>query len=72
MRWVRWACFIKFVSVLDSLLPHLSAGGQQLAIAEDGGQRVVQFVRDSGNQLPDCCQLLAMEQLLLSTAAGFS
>src|SRR6266436_2677565 len=62
---------IKFVGVLDSLLSHLSAGGQQLAVAEDGGQRVVQFVSDSGNQLPDRCQLLAMEQLLLSTAQVF-
>ena len=46
---------VKFIGVFDSLLSHLSAGGQQLAITEDGRQRVVQFVRDAGDQLPYGC-----------------
>src|SRR2546425_9346910 len=62
---------VKFIGVLDSLLSHLSAGGQQLAVTEDGGQRVVQFVRDSGDQLPDRCQLLTVEQLFLRAAEVF-
>src|SRR6266436_2693270 len=62
---------VKFVGILDALLSHLSAGGQQLAVTEDGGKRVVQFVRDTGDQLPDRCQLLAVEQLLLSAAQVF-
>src|SRR5260370_26159129 len=62
---------VKFVSVLDSLLPHLSAGGQQLAVTEDGGQGVVQFVRHSGDQLSHGCQLLTVEQLFLRAAQVF-
>src|ERR1700674_731919 len=62
---------VKFVGILDALLSHLSAGGQQLAVTEDGSKRVVQFVRDPGDQLPDRCQLLAVEQLLLGTAQVF-
>src|SRR5437016_12359109 len=59
---------VKFVGILDAPLSHLSAGGQQLAVTEDGGKRVVQFVRDPGDQLPDRRQLLAVKQLLLGTA----
>src|SRR6266852_5735337 len=62
---------VKFVGILDSLLPHLSAGSQQLAVAEDGGKRVVQFVRDAGDQLTDRRQFLAVEQLLLGAAQVF-
>src|SRR5437016_14032514 len=62
---------VKFVGVFHALLSHLSAGGQQLAVTEDGGKRVVQFVRNSGDQLPDRRQLLAVEQLLLSAAQVF-
>src|SRR5260370_42601197 len=62
---------VKFGSVLDSLLPHLSAGGQQLAVAEDGGPRVVPFVRHSGDQLSHRCQLLTVEQLFLRAAQVF-
>src|SRR5207253_9340005 len=62
---------VKFVGVLHALLSHLSAGGQQLAVTEDGGKRVVQFVRDPGDQLPDRRQLLAVEQLLLGAAQIF-
>src|SRR6266849_1431874 len=62
---------VKLVGILDSLLSHLSTGGQQLAVAEDGGKRVVQFMRDAGDQLPDRRQLLAVEQLLLGAAQVF-
>src|SRR5260370_5810665 len=62
---------VKFVGILDALLSHLSAGGQQLAVTEDGGKRVVQFVRDARDQLPDRCQLLTVEQLLLGAAQVF-
>src|ERR1700687_3257174 len=62
---------VKFVGILDALLSHLPAGSQQLAVTEDGGKRVVQFVRDTGDQLADRRQLLAVEQLLLGTAQVF-
>ena len=42
-----------------------------MAVTEDGGKRVVQFVRDPGDQLPDRRQLLAVEQLLLGAAQIF-
>ena len=32
---------VEFIGILDPLRSHLPAGGQQLAVAKDGGQRVV-------------------------------
>src|SRR5437660_3168670 len=63
--------FVKFVRIFHALLPHLSAGSEQLAVAENGGKRVIQFVRDSGNQLTNGRQLFAVEQLFLRAAQVF-
>ena len=38
---------------------------QELGESGDGGERVVEFVRDAGDQLPDGRQLLALDQLRL-------
>ena len=57
--------FVQFVGVLDSLGTDLTAGGKQLAVAEDRRQRIVQLMRHAGNQLPDRGHFFAMEELLL-------
>ncbi len=44
---------------------------QQLGIAQNRGQRIVQFVRYSGDQLSDRRHLFALQQLLLGVAQVF-
>ena len=60
--------FVQFIGVLDSLRTDLSARGEQLAVAENRRERIVQLVRYAGNQLPDGGHLFAMKQLLLRSA----
>src|SRR5579859_227274 len=38
---------VKLFRVFDALRSQLPAGGQQLAVAKDGGKRVVQFMSDA-------------------------
>src|SRR5208282_3545010 len=56
---------IELLGVFDSLRAHLAAGDEQLAVAEDGRERVVELVRHAGNQLSDSRHLLAVQELLL-------
>ena len=46
-------------------------GLEQLRVAQDRGQRIVQFVRDAGNQLADGRHLFALQQLFLRLAQIF-
>ena len=42
--------------------------GQTLGPAENGGERVVQFVRDAGDGLTECSHLFRLQQLLIQVA----
>jgi len=53
------------------LLAGLFTGRQQLAVTQNGRQRIVQFVRHSRDELSNCRHLLALQQLLLSAPQVF-
>src|SRR6185503_2392990 len=59
---------IKLVGVLDSLLAGVGIRGEQLAVAENRGERIVEFVSDARNQLADGGHFFAVQQLFLSPA----
>ena len=59
---------VKLFGVFDSLRAHLAAGAEQLAVAENGGERIVEFVSDAGNQLSDGGHFFAVQKLFLSAA----
>ena len=63
---------VELFRILDPLLAHLPAGGQQLAVAQNGRKRVVQFMGDNGYELSDRSELLAMEELFLGAAQIFT
>ena len=63
--------FIEFCGVLKFLRAGLRAGGEQLAVAENRGERIVEFVSYAGNQLTDGGHFIAMQQLFLRAAKIF-
>src|SRR5260370_303296 len=62
---------VKLLYVLDAGRADVVTRGQQLAIAEDGRERVIQLMRDARNQLSDGGHLLALDQLFLRPAEIF-
>src|SRR3989454_2186460 len=61
----------KLLVVLDACRADVVTRGQQLAIAEDGRERVIQLMRYARNQLADGGHLLALNQLFLRPAEIF-
>src|SRR2546426_12406659 len=61
----------KLLVVLDACRADVVTRGQQLAIAEDGRERVIQLMRYARNQLSDGGHLLALNQLFLRPAEIF-
>ena len=59
---------VEFFAVFEALLAHLPARGQQLAITENCGKRIVQLMRDARNQLAHGSHFFAVQQLLLRAA----
>src|SRR5215469_12534638 len=59
---------VKFFGVYDASGPQLTDGSQQLAISQDGGKRVVQFMSNAGDELANRGEPLAVEQLFLRFA----
>src|SRR6266849_5099834 len=56
---------VELVAIFQSLWTDLSAGSQQLAVAKNRGEWIVQFVRHSGNQLAHRRHFLAVQKLFL-------
>ena len=53
--------FVEFLGIAESQRPDLPAGGQQLAVAEDRGKRIIQLVGNAGNELPDGGKFFAVQ-----------
>src|SRR5215470_8925379 len=62
---------VEFFGVFDSLRPQLAAGRQQLAVAEDGGKGIIQFVGHARNKLANRGKSFAVQQLLLGLPEVF-
>src|SRR6202000_307690 len=60
--------FVKLVGVLDTLRADIGTRREQLAVSENSGERVVEFVGDAGNQLANGRHFFAVKQLLLRSA----
>src|SRR5258706_2296921 len=56
---------VELVAIFQSLWTNLSAGSQQLAVAKNRREWIVQFVRHSGNQLAHRGHFLAVQKLFL-------
>src|SRR5436305_6516418 len=57
---------VKLIGILHTLGSQLAAGEQQLAVAQNSRQRIIEFVSDTRNELAHSSHFLAMQQLLLS------
>ena len=57
--------FVKFFDVIGASRFVSSSDLQQLAIAQNRGERIIQLVSNAGNELSHGCHLFALQELLL-------
>ena len=60
--------FVEFFQILRAAALDEFLGLQQLAVTKDRGERIVQLMRDPGDQLAHRRHLLALQELLLGTS----